>query len=219
MTMWPLLLELFLVVRDNSGHPVKLLDTIATSTARCCPAPSCCPSPCPARSAAPAAGLPRLIYVKSPAPERELGLTELPARIQDEGGGSYRHFSAAAELRQLVADDLAVLLSERFAAVPDGPGRTAPGRRALPAAAAGWPSPRSSDGAGHPGGLEGALGPVASKALTPMGLMQWPFCVVIFDTELRIVWANEAAGRLGGTPAKGWPGRRIGEVLPQIDAG
>jgi hypothetical protein len=30
----------------------------------------------------------------------------------------YRHFSAAAELRQLVADDLAVLLSERFAAGP-----------------------------------------------------------------------------------------------------
>jgi hypothetical protein len=35
------------------------------------------------------AGLPRLIYVKSPAPERALGLTELPARIQDEGGVSY----------------------------------------------------------------------------------------------------------------------------------
>ena len=52
-----------------------------------------------------------------------------------------------------------------------------------------------------------------------MGLMQWPFCVVIFDTELRIVWTNEAAGHLGGIPAKGWPGHRIGEVLPQIDAG
>src|ERR1700722_888812 len=70
----------------------------------------------------------------------------------------------------------------------------------------------------HPGELEGALGPVASKALTPMGLMQWPFCVVVFDTELRIVWANEVAGHLG-IPATGWPGRRIGEVLPQIDAG
>jgi hypothetical protein len=67
--------------------------------------------------------------------------------------------------------------------------------------------------------LEGALGPAAAKALMTMGLMQWPFCVIIFDTELRIVWANEAAGHLGGIPAKGWPGRRIGEVLPQIDAG
>jgi hypothetical protein len=51
-----------------------------------------------------------------------------------------------------------------------------------------------------------------------MGTMQCPFCVVVFDAELRIVWANEEAGHLGGIPAKGWPGRRIGEVLPQIDA-
>ena len=72
------------------------------------------------------AGLPRQIYLKSPAPERELGPTELPARIEDEGGVSYRHFSAAAELRQLVADDLGVLLSERFAAGPTA--RTAPRR-------------------------------------------------------------------------------------------
>jgi predicted ATPase len=62
------------------------------------------------------AGLPRLIYVKSPAPDRELGLTELLARIQDEGGVSYKHFSDPAELRQLVENDLAVLLSERFVA-------------------------------------------------------------------------------------------------------
>jgi hypothetical protein len=61
--------------------------------------------------------------------------------------------------------------------------------------------------------------PDQRQALTPMGLVLWSFCVVIFDIELRIVWANEAAGHLGGIPAKGWPGRRIGEVLPQIDAG
>jgi hypothetical protein len=52
-----------------------------------------------------------------------------------------------------------------------------------------------------------------------MGLMQSPFCVVIFDTQLRIAWANEAAGRLGdGIPATGWAGRRLGEVLPHLDA-
>jgi predicted ATPase len=62
------------------------------------------------------AGLPRLIYVKSPAPDREPRLTELLARIQDEGGVSYQHFSDPAELRQLVENDVAVLLSERFAA-------------------------------------------------------------------------------------------------------
>ena len=104
------------------------------------------------------AGLPRLIYVKSPAPERELELTELPTRIQDEGGVSYRHFSAAGELRQLVADDLAVLLSERFAvgptaqAAPRREGRRSP--RPLPVAItslvgreqatpAGWRRPRA----------------------------------------------------------------------------
>jgi len=44
--------------------------------------------------------------------------------------------------------------------------------------------------------------------------------VVIFDTKLRIVWANQAAGRLGdGIPATGWPGCRLGEVLPALDIG
>jgi predicted ATPase/tetratricopeptide (TPR) repeat protein len=60
------------------------------------------------------AGLPRLIYVKSPAPDREQRLSELLARIRDQGGVSYQHFSDPAGLRQLVEDDLAVLLSERF---------------------------------------------------------------------------------------------------------
>src|ERR1700723_4657792 len=43
------------------------------------------------------AGLPRLIYVKSPAPDREPRLTQLLARIQDQGGPSYRHFSDSGE--------------------------------------------------------------------------------------------------------------------------
>jgi predicted ATPase len=60
------------------------------------------------------AGLPRLIYVKSPAADRDPRLTQLLARIQDEGEVSYRNFSEPAELQQLVENDLAVLLSERF---------------------------------------------------------------------------------------------------------
>src|ERR1700733_11973139 len=71
------------------------------------------------------AGLPRLIYVKSPAPDREPRLTQLLARIQDEGGLSYRHFSDAAELQQLVENDLAVLLSERFESTRPGAGAAA----------------------------------------------------------------------------------------------
>jgi hypothetical protein len=60
------------------------------------------------------AGMPRLIYVKSAAPDREPRLAQLLARIQDEGGVSCRQFSEPAELQQLVENDLAVLLSERF---------------------------------------------------------------------------------------------------------
>jgi predicted ATPase len=68
------------------------------------------------------AGRPRLIYVKSPAPERESRLAELLTRIRDAGDVSYQHFSAAAELQRLVENDLAVLLSERFEMAPSGDG-------------------------------------------------------------------------------------------------
>ena len=68
------------------------------------------------------AGLPRLIYVKSPAPERESRLAEMLTRIRDDGDVSYQHFSAAAELQRLVENDLAVLLSERFEMAPSGDG-------------------------------------------------------------------------------------------------
>jgi predicted ATPase len=74
------------------------------------------------------AGLPRLIYVKSPAPDRQPRLEALLARIRDTGGVSYQDFSDPGELRQLVEDDLAVLLSERFE-------MTAPGQAAAAASA------------------------------------------------------------------------------------
>src|SRR5208283_4884898 len=60
------------------------------------------------------AGMPRLIYVKSPAPSREPRLAEMLARIKDDDSVSYQRFSDSAELQRLVEDDLAVLLSERF---------------------------------------------------------------------------------------------------------
>lgn len=59
--------------------------------------------------------LPRLLYVKAPAPDRESRLADLLYRIQAEASASYRHFRTPAELSRLVRDDLAVLLSERFA--------------------------------------------------------------------------------------------------------
>jgi hypothetical protein len=60
------------------------------------------------------AGLPRLLYVKTPAPNREPRLAKMLAQIQNVGNVSYQRFTDAVELRSLVENDLAVLLSERF---------------------------------------------------------------------------------------------------------
>jgi predicted ATPase/class 3 adenylate cyclase len=59
-------------------------------------------------------GRPQLIYVKEPAPGREPALTGLLRRIEGAGQASYRTFGAPGELSELVLDDLAVLLTERF---------------------------------------------------------------------------------------------------------
>src|SRR6185312_15434837 len=63
------------------------------------------------------AGKPRLIYTKK-ASRREPRLTSFLKMIQAEGVVSYRHFEDADELGALVADDLALLLTDRFASVP-----------------------------------------------------------------------------------------------------
>jgi predicted ATPase len=76
-------------------------------------------------------GLPRLLYVKTPAPDREPRLAELLARIRKEA--SYRRFGTPAELGRLVRDDLAALLSDRFAARSAASAApSSPGSRRLP---------------------------------------------------------------------------------------
>ncbi len=67
-----------------------------------------------------AAGLPQLLYVKGPASDREPRLADMLDRIRTEGGLSYQHFTDATELQRLVENDLAVLLSERFAVAAAG---------------------------------------------------------------------------------------------------
>ena len=59
---------------------------------------------------------PKLVYIKAPAPKREPRLATLIARIEADDEASYRPFASPGDLRGLVADDLAVLLTERFAA-------------------------------------------------------------------------------------------------------
>jgi predicted ATPase len=58
--------------------------------------------------------IPRLLYVKAPAPEREPRLAAMIAELQAEGTDSYRSFRTPRELGHLVRDDLALLLSEAF---------------------------------------------------------------------------------------------------------
>jgi predicted ATPase len=80
-----------------------------------------------------ARGLPQLLYVKTPAPDREPRLTSLLDRIKAEGARTYRYFGTPAELARLVRDDLATLLSERFAGRAPGPPASAREPRPLPA--------------------------------------------------------------------------------------
>src|SRR5215831_3444825 len=62
-----------------------------------------------------AAGKPMLLYLKRPAPDREPRLAAMIDGIRAAGSVSYRAFATARELERLLADDLAVLLSESFA--------------------------------------------------------------------------------------------------------
>jgi predicted ATPase len=62
---------------------------------------------------------PKLIYVKTPAPEREPRLQALLDRIRSEDTASYQKFSTPEELRERIANDLAQLLTERFTSTPE----------------------------------------------------------------------------------------------------
>ncbi|MEA3054590.1 MAG: hypothetical protein QOD30_22, partial [Actinomycetota bacterium] len=77
------------------------------------------------RSAGP---LPKLIYIKEPAPDREARLATMLDEIRDDSSMSYRRFSAPDELRELLENDLALMLSERFESV------STPGAAPAPAA-------------------------------------------------------------------------------------
>src|SRR3954453_21515658 len=60
---------------------------------------------------------PKLLYIKTPAPHREPRLTALIERIWTQSGVSTTPYRDPEQLGELLADDLAVLLTERFDAV------------------------------------------------------------------------------------------------------
>src|SRR5829696_382254 len=79
---------------------------------------------------------PKLVYVLSPAPDRDPRLSEMLHRIQSDGL-SYRAFGGREELGTLIADDLALLLSERFDlgnGPPEASPEASPAARPLPSA-------------------------------------------------------------------------------------
>src|SRR5215469_9979039 len=63
----------------------------------------------------------RLLYVKRPAPGREPRLQELLDRIRNENATTYQKFSTPAELHDLLANDLAQLLTDRFTRASEPP--------------------------------------------------------------------------------------------------
>ncbi|HME65395.1 MAG TPA: DUF4062 domain-containing protein, partial [Streptosporangiaceae bacterium] len=82
---------------------------------------------------------PRLVYTKKTS-QREPRLKTLLEAIRAEGVVSYRQFKDAGELGALVADDLALLLSERF--VSPSASLPAASLPAAPLPAASLPAPR-----------------------------------------------------------------------------
>ena len=76
------------------------------------------------------AGLPRLIYVKEPAPERDPQLRDMLADIRGNALVSFKEFRSSGELAEMLVDDLALLMSERFtdseATAGAGAGQTSP---------------------------------------------------------------------------------------------
>lgn len=75
---------------------------------------------------------PKLIYVKSPAPNREPRLKAMLDQIRDSGNASYKPFTTAAELQQLIENDLAILLTERFEMTQPAPATAAASASNLP---------------------------------------------------------------------------------------
>ena len=72
-----------------------------------------------------AAQMPKLIYIKH-ADTREGRLNDLIHRIRDEDKVSYRPFNDAAELEDLIENDIALMLTERFTTTNTGPTTDSP---------------------------------------------------------------------------------------------
>lgn len=73
----------------------------------------------------------KLIYIKSPAPDREPRLKAMLDRLKTDDV-SYKYFTTADELRESLENDLAMILSERFEAMAESGPATMPIRPIKP---------------------------------------------------------------------------------------
>ncbi len=88
-----------------------------------------------------ATDLPKLIYIKEPKDEREPRLNDLLGRIRDDDTASFKYFTDADELGELLVADLATLLAERFDQSRQGTAAAAHAPEPAPAAATPTPEP------------------------------------------------------------------------------
>jgi predicted ATPase len=61
-----------------------------------------------------ARALPKLIYIKTPAPDIQPELKKMLQQLKSDDAVSYKYFGDAAELGELIANDLALFLTEQF---------------------------------------------------------------------------------------------------------
>jgi predicted ATPase len=76
---------------------------------------------------------PKLVYIRTPAPDRDERLERMIERIWADGTTSTTPFADPAELHDRLADDLAVLLTERFEASAPSAGSLEPAPLPMPA--------------------------------------------------------------------------------------
>jgi predicted ATPase len=167
-------------------------------------------------------GKPRLIYVKEPAPDRNDDLKGLLDRIRASESVAYQRFTTPDELGELVANDLAVLLSERFTGPHPVILGKAAGRSAVPARP--LPAPRA-----RLIGREREMAELEEMLLRPdVRLLTLTGAGGTGKSRLGLELAHRVAGRfadgawfvsLGETAEAAEVADRIGRDLGLLDAG
>ncbi len=149
-------------------------------------------------------GMPALLYVKQPAPARQQRLEELLERVRADGRVSYRPYRTPEELGELLANDLAVLVTERFhsgAVAPTAPPvpaepakepRRAPSLRRRKVTGAAWPALAEDDQ--RVGKAPGPLVPKPPTSFIGRDALLAELARVVRDDDVRLVTVHGPGG-------------------------